>query len=231
MELCKSCHAGCCRRYNPVIWGSDIIRICEALNVDIFFILSVIKVDKEKAKQLENIEPIFIFTDTGEELYFELTLKYEESKYFPGSSKCMFLREWNAKELGSEELSGIISRCSIYSIRPINCRAWPVGYDAQRDQVILKDPHLVFEKEHKRVNESPAYSLCSRELKHEDYMMNEETMAQNAIINHYEMEFFIKLAHKWNQNPDVSDNFYKFLVKEYNNRIEYIKGEAVNGAM
>lgn len=221
MELCKTCNAGCCRRYNPFLWGSDIIRICEALKVDINFFTSVVPIEGDKVDELMGKEPMFKFTDAGDG-YYILVLKLNESKYHPGTSKCMFMQEWSAEAQGSEELKGIIGRCGIYSIRPINCRAWPAKYDPERKKVIIRDPHLLLEKEHKLPDNNPVYSICKRPLTHEDYAIYEEEYAQDAIYNYHEKEFFVHVAQKWNQNPDVSDNLYDFLIKEYANRIELI---------
>ena len=33
----------------------------------------------------------------------------------------------------------------------------------------------------------------------------------------------MKVAEKWNKKPDVSDNFYDFIVKEYSDRLEQVK--------
>lgn len=223
MELCKNCHGGSCRRYNPYLWGSDIIRICEALNVDISFFTYAFQLKGEQIEEYTGKEPIFIFTDNGSEEYFVLCLKMEESKLYAGSLKCMFLNEWSAVAQGSEELTGIIGRCGIYGIRPTNCAAWPVGYDEKRKSVILKDPHLVLEKKHKKASNSPAYNLCCRELRPADYANFRESYTKNAILNHHEKSFFMKVARKWNENPRPSDSLYEFIKNEYNNRIEHIK--------
>lgn len=225
MELCKNCHAGCCRRYNPYLWGSDIIRISEVLGVDINFFTFAHKVSEEEAKELKDKEPVFIFTDGGTENHFVLILKFNESKMYPGISKCMFLQEWNAEALQSEELTGIIGRCGIYGIRPVNCRAWPASYDPDKKKVVIKDPYLILDKKHKRPSENPGYDICERPIKHDDFAPYEDGYTQDAILNYNEKQFFIQLAEKWNQNPDVSDNFYEFLKKEYANRIEYISSE------
>lgn len=224
MELCKNCHAGCCRRYNPYLWGSDIIRIVEALKVDLNFFTSAYLVE-DKLEQIKGKEPVFIFTDSGEPLHFVLVLKLNASRFFPDSSKCMFLQEWSAQAQGSEELTGIIGRCGIYGIRPINCRAWPAKYDEEKQNVIIRDPHNILDKEHRRVDDSPCYDICERELTHDDYAVYENQYVEDAIINKHEKEFFMQLADKWNENPDVSDNFYAFLKKEYADRIEHIKEE------
>jgi len=223
MELCKTCHAGCCRRYNPYLWGSDIIRICNTLKVDVNFFTSVRKVEGDEIEQLKGKEPMFIFTDSGQENYFVLVMKFNESKYYPGTSKCMFLQEWSADALGSEELSGIIGRCGVYGIRPINCRAWPATYDENVRNVVIQDPHLILDKKHKRITDDPVQDICSRPMTHEDYSQYESQYVEDALINNYEKQFFIKVADKWNKNPDVSDKFYEFILKEYNNRIEHIK--------
>lgn len=225
MELCRNCHAGCCRRYNPYLWGSDIIRICETLGVDISFFTFAHKINEDEIDKLKGKEPVFIFTDSGEPQHFVLILKFNESKMYPAISKCMFLQEWSAEAMQSEELTGIIGRCGIYGIRPINCRAWPASYDEEKKKVVIKDPHLILDKKHKKPSDNPGYEICERAMTHEDYAKYEEGYVNDAILNHHEKQFFLQLAEKWNENPDVSDNFYAFLKKEYSNRIEHITSQ------
>ncbi|OGI00282.1 MAG: hypothetical protein A2Y25_01480 [Candidatus Melainabacteria bacterium GWF2_37_15] len=231
MEQCKTCQGGCCRRYNIHLWGSDIIKICNALKVDISFFTYAYHIEEDKIENLKGKDPLFIFTDSGKEEYFILILKSNESKYYPDTLKCIFLQEWSADALGSEELSGIIGRCGIYGIRPVTCRAWPAGYEEETQNIVIRDPHLILEKKHKRTSDSPALDICKNTLTHQDYINFEAQYIEDSIINHHEKQFFLKVAEKWNKNPDISDNFYKFLVKEYNNRIEYIKGEVVYGTV
>lgn len=237
MDLCDNCHGGCCRRYKITLFGSDIIRICENLKVDMFFFIDVAKVSIDIAKQVEDVKPLFIFTDAGEDIYFEIFLKfnyesskhysqnlnldYELNKEFSGTLKCMFLQEWNAQEQQSKELSGIVGRCGIYDIRPLACRSFPAGLYGGKVQI--KDPHTILEKEDRKPSNHGAYALCERELEYKDFMMDEQSMFENVVLNNQEMKFYIQLAKKWNANPDVSDKFYEFLKKEYSNRIEHIK--------
>ncbi len=223
MELCASCHGGCCRRYNPHLWGSDIIRICETLKLDINFFTTALPIIKDQIDEYKEKTPLFIFTDSGEAQHFSLIIKFNESRYFPDTSKCIFLQEWSAESLGSEELSGIIGRCGIYSCRPVGCASYPAKYDEKEKKVVLKDPCLVLEKEHKLAEDSPAYRLCSKPVSFRDYSNFGKDYVQSAILNHHEKEYFYKIAEKWNKNPDKSDYFYEFLVKEYNDRIKLIK--------
>ena len=222
MKLCASCHGGCCRRYNPHLWGSDIIKICETLNIDINFFTTALPISEDKIDEYKEKTPLFIFTDNGEAQYFSLIIKFNESKYFPGTSKCIFLQEWSAEALGSEKLSGIIGRCGIYSCRPIGCASYPAKYDEKQKRIIIRDPHLILEKEHKVVDDNPAYKICSKTLSYEDYNIFNDDYVKSAILNHHEKEYFYKVAEKWNKNPDKSDYFYDFLVKEYDNRIKLI---------
>lgn len=222
MELCATCHGGCCRRYNPHLWGSDIIRICQTLKIDINFFTTVIPVSNDKIDKLRDKMPMFIFTDAEENQYFSLALKFNESRLYPGTSKCIFLLEWHAEMLGSEELTGVIGRCGIYSCRPLNCRTYPVKYDQENKKIILKDPHNILEKEHARVDDSPAYDICARPLIPEDYLPFQDSYTEAAVLNEQEREFFLQIAEKWNRKPDISDNFYTFLHKEYGDRIELI---------
>ncbi len=223
MELCKACHGGCCRRYNPYLWGSDIIRICDALKVDMHFFATVVKVDESKVEKFRGKEAMFKFADISENDYFVFVLNLNESKYYPGTSKCMFLQEWYADILGSEELTGVIGRCGIYSIRPINCRAWPAKYVEEEKRVIIRDPHLILENEHNKIEDNDVYKICPRPLNKEDYSIYQDQYVADAMSNFAERQFFIQISEKWNKNPGTSNEFYDFMVKEYDNRIEYIK--------
>ncbi len=225
MEDCKICHGGCCRRYIVPLWGSDIIRISEALEVDMFFFISVVKYEKEKAEEKKKTEPLFIFTEAGTDCYFQIILKSHMSKLYPNTSKCIFLQEWSASAQQSEELEGIIGRCGIYDIRPLTCKTWPVGYDEKNDQVVLNDPYLIQEKRPDRPGDSIAYSICPKELCFDDYKNFEDEYVKSAILDNYERKFFRKIAEKWNKNPDLSDKLYKFIKEEYKNRIKHIKEE------
>lgn len=226
MELCKNCHGGCCRRYNVPLLGVDVIKICDSLQVDMPFFTSIIQIEPERAKEIKNKTALFRFPDISGDNYFTPTLKVAESKYAPGTVKCLFLQEWIAEALGSDELSGIIGRCGIYSCRPISCRAFPAIYKPKTKQVIIKDPHLILEKKHKNPDEDNyIYNLCSRELTEEDYRNFTEDYVKGAFSYDLENKFFIELAAKWNKDPDVSDEFYNFLKEEYTGRVQLIKEE------
>lgn len=222
MELCKICHAGCCKRYNPTLLGSDIIKISEALKVDMFFFISVIKYEKDQAKKLQNKKPLFIFTEAGSDLYFSIILKSNLSMFYPDTTKCIFLQEWSAEAMCSTELSGIVGRCGIYEIRPLACRKWPAMFDDENNEVIIQDPYLVLEKIPDKPQESQAYSICPKPLNHQDLTRFVDSYNNSAVKHYQENLYFLKLAKKWNENPDVSDNLYKFIKREYNNRIIHI---------
>lgn len=217
MDLCKNCHGGCCRRYLPPLWGSDIIRISEALKVDMFFFITVVK--EKNPEAMFGKEPIFNFTDAGQEMYFQIFLKSILSKYYPDVTKCMFLQEWSAEVQQSETLTGIVGRCGIYDIRPINCRTWPAEYNPKEQKVMINDPYYNLANRDDRASDSPGYDICYKPLTKEEYEKYEEQYHKDAILNHFERQFFIEISQKWNRNPDISENFYKFLLKEYRNRL------------
>lgn len=226
MELCKNCHGGCCRRYNVPLLGVDVIKICETLQVDMPFFTLIIPISPERAKEIGSKTALFRFSDINGENYFTPTLKVVESKYAPGTGKCLFLQEWLADIMGSDELSGIIGRCGIYSCRPISCRAYPATYDTERKKVVIKDPYLVLEKKHKTPDKDNfIYNLCSKELTEDDYKNFTKDYVESAYFFDYENRYFVELAEKWNKNPGVSDEFYNFLKKEYAGRIQLIKEE------
>lgn len=229
MDLCKNCHGGCCRRYNVPLMGIDIIKICDTLQLDMPFFTSIIPLEPERAKELENKTALFKFSDVSEENYYTTTLKVIESKYAPGTAKCLFLQEWLAEVMASDELTGIIGRCGIYSCRPICCRAFPATYDKETEQVVMKDPHLILETKHISPDkDNQIYNLCSKELTENDYQDYTESYVAGSYLYNFENRYFIDLAKKWNnrdKNLRVTDNFYNFLKEEYQSRIRLIKEE------
>jgi Fe-S-cluster containining protein len=222
MEVCTICHGGCCRRYNPEIAGIDILRISKTLKVDANFFVSAVPINDERLNEYLGKHPLFIFTDSGQEIYYRLCMKPIESVCYPGTSKCVFLLEWRAEYLGSETLKGVIGRCGIYSIRPQNCRSYPAKYLPDKIETVIRDPYLLMEKEHSLPEDTPAYRLCPRTLTEKDFTPYSDSLANDAAVNEYERDFFRKLSDKWNKNPDISDRFYLFLEKEYSNRITHI---------
>ena len=224
MELCPECHAGCCRRFNVYVLGSDIIRICESLKMDMSVFVNPIPLPADKIEKYRfNNTAIFMYKDGGEGQYYCLALKSDFSKFYPETTKCIFLQEFNAEILSRGKIPGTISRCGIYGCRPAICRAFPATYYDEEKQIKIKDPHLVIEKAKAAVQDSPAYNLCARGLTEEDYVPFVEGYVKDAVLEYYESEFFCKVAEKWNNDPDLFDNFYDFLLKEYNNRIEYMQ--------
>ena len=56
MEQCKTCQGGCCRRYNIHLWGSDIIKICNTLKVDISFFTYAYHIEEDKIENPKQLE-------------------------------------------------------------------------------------------------------------------------------------------------------------------------------
>ncbi len=217
MRICDSCHGGCCRKYNPDITGIDMLKIAQSMKLDINFFATAIPVDDEYLRLALGKKPLFIFTDSKKEQYYRFSLKMEESILFPGTYKCIFINETDAKGLGSKLYDNIISRCSIYHVRPLTCKTFPAQINPQTGQAVIFDPYKISSEE-----DNPAYRLCPGPVKMEDYKEFQEQMVKDLVAYDYEMLFFLKLAEKWNKNPDLSDYFIDFMEKEYKNRVEHI---------
>jgi len=216
MKVCEICHGGCCRRYNPDITGIDMIKIAESLKVDINFFATALPVDEQTAAISHGKKPIFIFTDDNITRYYRFALKMEESLLFPGSYRCIFLNEFDAKKQESKVYDNIIARCGIYHIRPYTCRTFPVEFNPETKQTYVIDPHELFPDD-----EEPAYKLCPRPVQRDDYREFQAEMIKTIVAKEYEKQFFLQLSEKWNQNPDSSDYFIDFMKREYQNRIEH----------
>ncbi len=218
MKVCKTCSGGCCRAFRVPITGFDILRIMRTIDIDPFFFCGVQEVKPEKLEKLLGKEPVFIFTDSGEPRYYEIFLKLILSKYYDLNHKCIFLHEWDAQEYGSAELEGIIGRCGIYDCRPLACRIYPSKLDDEGN-LVMNNPYSEYTNpENKRWANLP-YGLCPRPVQKEDYIHLTDEYIKNLTHQKFEMKFFLDLSKKWNENPDISDNFINFLEKNYSDRL------------
>ncbi|OGI01310.1 MAG: hypothetical protein A2Y25_00940 [Candidatus Melainabacteria bacterium GWF2_37_15] len=220
MKVCKTCNAGCCRAFRVPVTGFDILRIMRTIDIDPYFFCGVEEITGERLEKALGKDPLFLFTDRGEPKYFEIYLKSVEGKYFGFHGKCIFLQEWDAKELNSQEIDGIIGRCGIYDCRPLTCRTYPSKIDKD-GKLYMFDPYYEHtDPENKRWQALP-YGLCPRPIEQEDFRAGVNEYIKNLLHANYEMEFFIELSKKWNQNPDISDKFIEFLEKEYQDRLPF----------
>lgn len=213
MELCLNCSAGCCRALNPNIIGIDILKVSKTLGISPFDFVIVVPMEGEKYEENKGKTPMFKFADLRPDTYYKLVLKAVPSPL--ATTKCIFQLEWKSDETGK-----IVGRCGIHAVRPMVCRTFPVRLNDKLEAVI-EDPHIVYN--HKKKTDSfwdnPDYSLCPKPLKPEYYSEFSEQYFHDVYMQHYETDFFLKVADKWNENPDVSDNFIAFLEKEYENRL------------
>ncbi len=214
MEQCLNCSAGCCRALNPNLLGCDLLKISKALGISPFMFTIVVPMEGEKLKENWGKTPMFKFTDLQPDTYYKLVLKSIPSQY--ATTKCIFQLEWPSEEDGQ-----IIGRCGIHSIRPLVCRTFPARLEEDMFPV-MEDIHKVYEYKKQKDSfwDNPNFALCPRPLKEEDYADFSEQYYHDCYMQHYETQFALKMAEKWNEKPDVSDNFIKFLEEEYANRLK-----------
>ena len=218
MKVCKTCAGGCCRAFRVPVTGFDILRICRTIDIDPYFFCGIEEITGERLEQRLGKDPLFLFTDKGEPRYFEIYMKFDESRYFKYHTKCMFLQEWDAKEYNSQEIEGIIARCGIYDCRPMACRTYPSKIDKDW-KLSMANPYFEHTNpENERWKHLP-YGLCPRPVEKEDFRCWENEYVKNLLHANYEAEFFVELSKKWNQNPDISDNFLAFLEIAYVDRL------------
>ncbi|HSA07283.1 MAG TPA: YkgJ family cysteine cluster protein [Candidatus Gastranaerophilales bacterium] len=218
MKVCKACAGGCCRAFNVPITGFDILRIMRTIDIDPFFFCGVEEISGERLEKGLEKDPLFIFTDSGEPKYYEIYLKRVFSKCYEMSLKCIFLQEWDAKELGSQEVEGIIGRCGIYDCRPLACRNYPAKIDKENKLSMYNPYYEHTNPENKRWKSLP-YGLCPRPVELDDFKAGVDEYIKNLVHGNHELEFFIELSKKWNETPDISDKFIEFLEKEYKYRL------------
>ncbi len=222
MKVCKACAGGCCRAFNIPISGYDILKVMRTIDIDPYFFCGVKEVTGENLEKALGKDPLFLFTDSGEPRYYEIFLKRISSRYFKNTHKCIFLQEWDAKEYDSQELEGIIGRCGIYDCRPLACRNYPAKIDKNK-QLFMYDPYYEHtDPENECWKQRNPYGLCPRPIKKEDFRGGVNEYIKNLVHADYEFNFFMKVAGKWNQNPDISDKFVDFLAGEYQDRLPFI---------
>ncbi|EKE04590.1 MAG: hypothetical protein ACD_20C00044G0002 [uncultured bacterium] len=216
MQICNTCHAGCCRKHNIDVTGIDILNIVETLNLDISFFSEALPNEDEYVKAMLGKVPLFKFSDGEPGKYYRMCIKMRESVIFPKTLKCMFLQEWPDENPDSPTFNKIISRCGIYNTRPLTCSTYPAKLEQDGLSAHYFDP---FEDSNK--DESPAYKACPRPLTKDDFETSSADIMKNLVLYKFEMDFFTMLAEKWNKNPRSSDDLMDFLKEEYNNRVKF----------
>jgi hypothetical protein len=132
--------------------------------------------------------PHFRFADEPE-TPFVLCLMRNASQHFPGTSKCVFLRETPSTPehpLGTAE-------CSIYHQRPGTCRVFPMTFDDAGSPRFRDvggchgggEPHV--------------YQLCPRKWEAADIEPAAALRALRRVSS--DMTFFHQLAEAWNRRP------------------------------
>jgi len=220
MQICNSCHAGCCRKHNIDITGIDILNIAETLNLDISFFSEALPNDDQYVKAMLNKVPLLKFTDGEPDKYYRMCLKMRESTLFPNSLKCMFLQEWIDENPDSANFNKVIARCGIYNIRPLTCSTYPAKLEQNSLSAYYIDPFISSEEK-----KSSFDKACPRPLSKDDFDNNSANMMKDLVLYKFEMDFFKMLSEKWNKNPRASDDLITFLKEEYKNRVKFTPKE------
>lgn len=217
MEFCSICHAGCCRSMNVDVTGYDILKIHNTLGLNLPLFITALRQEGEKYEENRGRLAMFKFADLAPDIYYKLILQSVPTNIFgENSSKCIFLMEWNPQKFGLNE--PITARCGIYNLRPLTCRTFPTKLNENLEPVML-DPYTTYQQLKDEYWQNPAYRLCPKAVEEPDYKNFSEQYYKDLYEQHNEMNFFVKVAEKWNQNPEVSDNLLDFLKKEYANRL------------
>lgn len=207
MSPCESCHAGCCRSFAVPVSGADVLRIERELGLE--FHEFACRWNDEDGSIAKDVAPQFFFADEPE-TPFVICLTHTLSDYFPGTSKCKFLRE---SPPDAEHPQGQ-ARCSIYAHRPGACRAFPLKLNPSGDLAIIQPvPECG-----RPGNTHPVYDLCPREWQPED--VEPISAVQDLVVARHEMTFFHDLAKVWNREPRRWESFPSFLRLVYANRVQ-----------
>jgi hypothetical protein len=151
--------------------------------------------------------PHFFFRDQPR-TPFVISLLQEQSRVFPGTTRCKFLTEGAQS---TEHPLGI-SQCGIYGQRPSACRVFPTKFDHSGELAVICDvPAAGREGGH------PVYQLCPHPWKPED--LDPLQQVQDLALAKFEMNFFFKLAAAWNANPGEWRLFPDFLQMVYARRV------------
>jgi Fe-S-cluster containining protein len=140
-EICKQCGARCCKGPSPNITIFDVVRILKYLNEKPENVLKYFEVythEEYLCKILPERFNVYISYETINELkrrlgkYFENLLIIKLKKCEDNS--CIFLRDDD--------------RCSIYPVRPMACRAYPLKITGLDDScpMVKYDVDLSYER-------------------------------------------------------------------------------------
>src|SRR5262245_54659649 len=205
MGQCATCHAGCCRSFAVPVTGADILRIMSQKKLA-FWDFVCRWADPEGNIALK-YAPHFHFRDQPE-TPFVISLIQDESRQFPGTTRCKFLAEGpQSREhpLGS-------SQCGIYGERPCACRVFPTKFDHSGELAVIYDVH-----QEGNAGGHPIYRHCPRRWTPED--PDPLQQVQDLVLPKFEMDFFFKLAAAWNAQPGEWPLFPEFLQAVYAQRV------------
>ncbi|MDD3013971.1 MAG: YkgJ family cysteine cluster protein [Candidatus Gastranaerophilales bacterium] len=220
MSVCSECHGGCCRRYYIDLTGYDIVNISKNLELDPFMFISTQIVEDDEVEKLSEDAALFKFINDKCKNFRRIILKRIESKIIPETTRCMFLQEWDNKEIPTINENQIVSRCGIYGLRPLVCSIYPVKLDESQVFGYVPDPYYNCEKK-----KTPAYNLCPRPLNSEDFADYSGEITKNLAMHKFEMDFFKSVATIWNDNPGSIDEFFKHIASIYQNRVVFEQRE------
>jgi Fe-S-cluster containining protein len=205
MGQCATCHAGCCRSFVVPLTGADILRVISQQKLS-FWDFVCRWADPHGSIALK-YAPHFHFRDQPD-TPFVISLVQEQSRVFPGTTRCKFL----AEGAQSAEHPLGISHCGIYGARPAACRVFPTRFDHSGELAVIHDiPKAGREGGH------PVYQLCPRAWKPED--LDPLQQVQDLALTKFEMNFFFKLAAAWNAKPGEWRLFPDFLQLVYARRV------------
>lgn len=211
MQICSSCHAGCCRNYTISLSGYDILNIAKTLDVQPSSFVDVIAVEEGADIEYKSKHTaLFRFSDMDGHYIFGM--KMVESALAPQTAKCQFLLEWNLDN-ENPTMEGIIARCGIYSCRPQLCAAFPTKFGVDELSGVMVNTSA-FEQEVSH----PVYKTCPQAPSMADIADSDEII-KTLVLKKYEVEFFKNLAKKWNENPKTLAEFWDFLTESYQNRV------------
>ena len=216
MSICSFCHGGCCRRYNINLTGYDILKISQALGIEYTDFILINPVNKDEEEKISANAALFKIKGYDDSKHYRFCLNLVNSKLMPNSQKCMFLQEWNGNDILSQK-DKILARCGIYGIRPLACAIFPAAFDKDALKGLTGDPNKFFDE-----LDNPAYKLCPKEVVEDDFADYSGEIIHKIVLYNYEMDFFKKLAHKWNKNPGTLGSVFSYMKESYKNRIKFV---------
>lgn len=204
MELCRTCHAGCCRAFAVPVTGADILTIQQRFDLA-FVDVACRWADPEKTIA-RGFAPQFYFEDEPG-LPFTICLLKAASRYFPVTSRCQFLQE--SPPDASHPLG--TAQCAIYEQRPAACRVFPTRLHSSGELAVVLP---VVEQ----AGKPTLNSLCPRQPVPGDF--DPVATTQALILARYEMAFFHKVAEVWNRRCRDWELFPEFLQTVYEQRVQ-----------